>query len=128
MDEGSLKNHAIASTLDLPPSCIEFSQASPEYFVVGTYNLEKDDADVPAHDQENDEDDKSKNEVKAQERNGSLILYKLENDELYVDFLPPGNPGIFFLLHTVTTHISPIKTLFYGPDYYCQILKHDLDP
>lgn len=94
MDEGSLKNHAIAATLDLPPSCIEFSQASPEYFVVGTYNLEKDDAEEPQHDQENDGDDKSKNEVKAQERNGSLILYRLENDELYVDFLLSGNNGI----------------------------------
>ncbi|KAL5354366.1 hypothetical protein ACLOAV_000455 [Pseudogymnoascus australis] len=73
MDEGSLKNHAIAATLDLPPSCIEFSQASPEYFVVGTYNLEKDDAEEPQHDQENDGDDKSKNEVKAQERNVALL-------------------------------------------------------
>jgi diphthamide biosynthesis protein 7 len=85
MDEGSLNNHAIATTLDLPPSCIEFSQASPEYFVVGTYNLEKDDAEEAQPDPENDEDDKSKSEVKTQERNGSLVLYKLENDELYVD-------------------------------------------
>lgn len=127
MDEGSLKNHAIASTLDLPPSCIEFSQASPEYFVVGTYNLEKDDAEGPPHDQEGDEDDKSKNEVKAQERNGSLVLYRLENDELYV-FLSPRNTGFFFLLHTVTTHISPAKHCFYGPYYYYHVLNHNLEP
>jgi hypothetical protein len=128
MNEGSLKNHAVATTLDLPPSCIEFSQASPEYFVVGTYNLEKGETEEATHDQENDEDDKPKNEVKAQERNGSLILYKLENDELYVDFLPPENNGIFFLLHTVPIHISPIKHRFYGLDYYYQILNHNLDP
>lgn len=126
MDEGSLKNHAIAATLDLPPSCIEFSQASPEYFVVGTYNLEKDDAEGPQHDQENDEDDKPKNEVKAQERNGSLVLYKLENDELYVDFLPLGRCGIF-LLHRHCSP-SPIKDCFNGPNYHRPILKHNLDP
>lgn len=91
MDEGTLKNHVIATTLDLPPSCIEFSQVSPEYFVVGTYNLEKDDTEESQHDQENDGDDNPKKEVKAQERNGSLVLYKLENEELYVDLLAPGS-------------------------------------
>jgi len=30
-----------STILDLPPSCIEFSLKLPEYFVVGTYNLEK---------------------------------------------------------------------------------------
>lgn len=95
MDEGTLKNHAIATTLDLPPSCIEFSQVSPEYFVVGTYNLEKDDIEESQHDQENDGDDKPKKEVKAQERNGSVVLFKLENEELYVDLLAPGPSGVF---------------------------------
>lgn len=98
MDEGTLKNHAIATTLDLPPSCIEFSQVSPEYFVVGTYNLEKDDAEDSQYDQENDGDDKPKKEVKTQERNGSLVLYRLENEELYVDLLAPGRSGIFLFL------------------------------
>ncbi|KFY44128.1 hypothetical protein V494_01614 [Pseudogymnoascus sp. VKM F-4513 (FW-928)] len=107
MDEGSLKNHAIATTLDLPPSCIEFSQASPEYFVVGTYNLEKDDAEEPQNDQENDEDDKSKVEVKTQERNGSLILYRLENDELS-------------LIYTVT-HPAAILDLHFSP-FFPQII------
>ncbi|OBT49105.1 hypothetical protein VE00_00135 [Pseudogymnoascus sp. WSF 3629] len=107
MDEGSLKNHAIASILDLPPSCIEFSQASPEYFVVGTYILEKDDADGPAHEQENDGDDKYKNEVKAQERNGSLVLYRLENDELT-------------LTYTVT-HPAAILDLHFSP-FFPQII------
>lgn len=126
MDEGSLKNHAIAATLDLPPSCIEFSQASPEYFVVGTYNLEKDDAEGPQHDQENDEDDKPKNEIKAQERNGSLVLYKLENDELYVDFLPPGRCGIIFPHRRCS--LSPIKDCFHGPNCHRPILNHNSDP
>jgi hypothetical protein len=32
---------SLASTvLDLPPSCLEFSPLHPDYFVVGTYNLE----------------------------------------------------------------------------------------
>ena len=86
MDEGALIKSFISTTLDLPPSCIEFSQVLPEYFVVGTYNLEKTEADaevgnVDNGDQEASEDGATK-EKKKQERNGSLILYRLEKDEL----------------------------------------------
>lgn len=81
MDQGALIKPLISTTLDLPPSCIEFSQASPNYFVVGTYNLEKDDdlVEEPLHEQD---DDEAKEVKKGQERNGSLILYRYENDEL----------------------------------------------
>lgn len=83
MDEGTPIKSFITTTLDLPPSCIEFSQVLPEYFVVGTYNLEKGEVET-AEDEESDDallagDQKEK---KKQERNGSLILYRLENDEL----------------------------------------------
>lgn len=77
--EGTSIKSFITETLDLPPSCIEFSQVAPEYFVVGTYNLEKDEEGAKEGDDEGSEKVKEK---KKQERNGSLILYKLENDEL----------------------------------------------
>jgi diphthine methyl ester acylhydrolase len=87
MDEGPLQKHVISTTLDLPPSCVEFSPESPEYFVVGTYNLEWDAAaDEPQHNQDTVESDKSKDGAKVQERNGSLVLYRFENDQLYVNF------------------------------------------
>lgn len=78
-EEGTSIKSFITETLDLPPSCIEFSQVAPEYFVVGTYNLEKDEEGAKERDDEGLEKVKEK---KKQERNGSLILYKLENDEL----------------------------------------------
>lgn len=77
--EGTSIKSFITETLDLPPSCIEFSQVAPEYFVVGTYNLEKDEEGAKEGDDEGLDKVKEK---KKQERNGSLILYKLENDEL----------------------------------------------
>ena len=46
---------------------------------MGTYNLEKDEEGEKAGDEEESQKVKEK---KKQERNGSLILYKLENDEL----------------------------------------------
>lgn len=77
--EGTSIKSFITETLDLPPSCIEFSQVAPEYFVVGTYNLEKDEDGAK---QGGEEGLEKVEEKKKQERNGSLILYKLENDEL----------------------------------------------
>ncbi|KAG7043477.1 WD-40 repeat-containing protein [Colletotrichum scovillei] len=59
--------------LDLPPSCIEFCSIHPSYFVVSTYNLVKEEeantesfgnADVAVP-------------KKPQNRNGSLIVYRL---------------------------------------------------
>ncbi|GKT48431.1 uncharacterized protein ColSpa_08612 [Colletotrichum spaethianum] len=69
---------AIASkqslVLDLPPSCIEFCLSHPEYFVVGTYNLVKD--EEPLDESVNAEPSVAK---KTQNRNGSLIVFRLEN-------------------------------------------------
>jgi diphthamide biosynthesis protein 7 len=57
----------ICSTiLDLPPSCIEFVPGFPEWFVVGTYNLQKD-VDIGSA---------------PQLRTGSLNLFRIVGDEL----------------------------------------------
>ncbi|KAH7029392.1 uncharacterized protein B0I36DRAFT_374925 [Microdochium trichocladiopsis] len=68
--------------LDLPPSCIEFCPAHPSYFVVGTYNLEKDEAhsEPPA---EGEDDVKGAQEVKRkQNRKGSLVVFRLGKSEV----------------------------------------------
>jgi diphthamide biosynthesis protein 7 len=67
--------------LDLPPSCIEFWRADiqPEYFVIGTYNLEKQEQGTSTED--------SSTQVQApnpQERNGSLILCELGGDKIHI--------------------------------------------
>jgi diphthamide biosynthesis protein 7 len=73
--------HLRSLTLDLPPSCVEFCPRTPEYAVVGTYNLEKPDGEEPAEDE---------GPKKSQQRNGSLILLHVTGDEVYVYGRLPG--------------------------------------
>lgn len=64
-------------TLDIPPSCIEFCSAAPQYFVVGTYFLEKKEQD--ASQLEAEEEDLPK---EGQKRTGSLIVFRLDGDKM----------------------------------------------
>jgi diphthamide biosynthesis protein 7 len=75
--------------LDLPPSCIAFCPTQPDLFVVGTYHLHRSEdegegKDEAAEPTEPDDaaDDNTPSAPKAQKRTGSLILYRLENDEM----------------------------------------------
>jgi diphthamide biosynthesis protein 7 len=88
-------NPVLSTTLDLPPSCIEFVPRSRdklpcfqtgEYFVVGTYHLQKE-AETPLTPDVGTKDSKqpeaagsspqSYQDSKLQSRNGSLNLFKL---------------------------------------------------
>ncbi|RSM12911.1 hypothetical protein CEP52_002247 [Fusarium oligoseptatum] len=78
MDDLNLVSSKVSLTLDLPPSCIQFCPAHPEFFVVGTYNLQKDDTQ-----EAQEEDDESVAAAKTpQSRNGSLLVFKLNGSEL----------------------------------------------
>lgn len=69
--------------LDLPPSCIEFCPVARDYFVVGTYFLEKKEQGVGVeNDTEEQEENSGDTEKKPQTRTGSLILFKVEGDEV----------------------------------------------
>ncbi|THV83113.1 WD40 repeat-like protein [Aureobasidium pullulans] len=70
--------------LDLPPSCIEFCPVARDYFVVGTYFLEKKEQEATAEDTtENNSDEESEDvEKKPQTRTGSLILFKIDGDKV----------------------------------------------
>jgi diphthamide biosynthesis protein 7 len=69
--------------LNLPPSCIEFCPVARDYFVVGTYFLEKKEQDASVGDAAGDEEEKSEDvDKKPQTRTGSLILFKIEGDEM----------------------------------------------
>jgi hypothetical protein len=63
--------------LDLPPSCIEFFPLRPDFAVIGTYNLEK------TADEGSSESPASKDASKTQQRNGSLILVRIDGDNVY---------------------------------------------
>jgi hypothetical protein len=65
--------------LDLPPSCIQFSPAHPDLFVVGTYNLEREENPGEGSDAASESEI---NISKPQSRNGSLLLFRLQGDEL----------------------------------------------
>jgi diphthine methyl ester acylhydrolase len=70
-------------SLKLPPSCIEFCPAYPEFFVVGTYFLETSPATNSAQALD-DESSTSEPLKKRQDRNGSLVLYRLKDDMMCV--------------------------------------------
>ncbi|KAI0121640.1 hypothetical protein BJ170DRAFT_675889 [Xylariales sp. AK1849] len=80
------QGQAIASlrslTLDLPPSCIEFCTSHPDFFVVGTYNLQRDEEAVQEGNAEQDKEDDEAASRQSQNRNGSLLVFRLQGDEL----------------------------------------------
>lgn len=77
MDDSELILSKAWLNLDLPPSCVQFCRAHPRYFVVGTYNLEQDDPKPAGEEQED-----SSVVKKPQSRNGSLVLFRVEGDDL----------------------------------------------
>ncbi|KAI1349254.1 WD40-repeat-containing domain protein [Xylaria sp. FL0043] len=64
-------------TIDLPPSCAEFCPAHPDYFVVGTYNLEKEEPAAPDEAGISGSEDSHDAVRKPQSRNGSLVVFQL---------------------------------------------------
>ncbi|GAW17866.1 hypothetical protein ANO14919_073330 [Xylariales sp. No.14919] len=76
-----VKDRNIASSrslvLDLPPSCIEFCPAHPDHFIVGTYNLQKEDPATANDDGVSEHEDGSETVKKPQSRNGSLVVFRL---------------------------------------------------
>jgi diphthamide biosynthesis protein 7 len=65
--------------LDLPPSCIEFCPSAPQYAIIGTYNLEKQE---DQQDQEGQEAVVEGGQKTGQQRNGSLILARVTGDDV----------------------------------------------
>jgi diphthamide biosynthesis protein 7 len=59
--------------LELPPSCLEFCPHDPQYAVVGTYSLERSNADA---------EDSAPEVEKSQSRSGSLILIRVDGDSV----------------------------------------------
>ncbi|KAH6677762.1 hypothetical protein F5X68DRAFT_270196 [Plectosphaerella plurivora] len=66
--------------LDLPPCCVEFCPEAPSYFIVGTYNLVKDesttDDNVPSSSGESAEP------RSTQSRHGTLIVFEVTDGHL----------------------------------------------
>ena len=71
---------SISITLASQPSCLEFSCQDPEYFVVGTYVLEEHESSEPDGSEISEQDENSR---PKQNRSGSLMLFRLEGQNLY---------------------------------------------
>lgn len=86
MDDAKVIASEVSLTLSLPPSCIQFCPAHPDLFVVGTYNLEKneDDAQVGTENGDEDDGDQVAATKTPQSRNGSLLVFKVDGAKLYV--------------------------------------------
>ncbi|KAH7371229.1 hypothetical protein BKA66DRAFT_469941 [Pyrenochaeta sp. MPI-SDFR-AT-0127] len=89
-------------TLDLPPSCIEFFPLNPQYAIVGTYNLQKEGGQEPS-------DGAQVVHSKGQQRNGSLILVKvIDNNVEIIQTLstPSAILDIHFLTHVTSSNFG----------------------
>lgn len=97
--------------LPIPPSCVAFSQEHPDYFVVGTYLLEKD-----AHGESSGDPAET---IAPQQRSGSLILYRIDGDEMYVLSIQYISFSLFkifvFLLCDLSALSSFVTTLLRSP-------------
>lgn len=81
MEGSTIIKSAFSQTLDLPPSCLEFCPEHPDYAVVGTYNLQKEEPEPTTNDTDSP---KVTDGNKTQSRNGSLIVFhvgKERNEE-----------------------------------------------
>ncbi|RGP78511.1 wd repeat-containing 85 like [Fusarium longipes] len=88
MDDAKVISPEVSLTLGLPPSCIQFCPAHPDLFVVGTYNLEKNEEDVQEGngdgDGDDDDDEHPKTIKTPQSRNGSLLVFKVDGTKLHL--------------------------------------------
>ncbi|KAI9816496.1 MAG: hypothetical protein M1827_001628 [Pycnora praestabilis] len=143
--------------LDLPPSCVEFSPVSPEYFLVGTYYLEgSGEAETGQYTNVDQETEEEQNDKRAeQRRSGSLILCRLNGCKLeIIQTLPtpsatldlhfsPHNPTLVvlatstgsisfyeFTLNGDSTSLSYLKTeqYFKADILVLAVAFHPLDP
>ncbi|UNI17363.1 Methylated diphthine methylhydrolase [Purpureocillium takamizusanense] len=93
--------------LDLPPSCMLFSPAYPDFFVVGTYNLQKDDASS-GHP---DEGQHAEGLKKPQSRHGSLVVFRLEGGEMFVNVCLMGSMLLTLISMKLQTTLQPSALL-----------------
>ncbi|KAJ0115881.1 hypothetical protein J7T55_004050 [Diaporthe amygdali] len=99
-DEGEEIKSFQSLTLDLPPSCVEFCPRYPSHFLVGTYNLEKNEAEeretVKSEDQ--DEPEVEVEAKKSQSRSGSIIVFELKDGQAHIK-QTISQPSAVFDLH-----------------------------
>ncbi|KAL1853648.1 hypothetical protein Daus18300_011683 [Diaporthe australafricana] len=97
-DEGEKIKSFQSMTLDLPPSCIEFCPSHPSYFLVGTYNLEKNEAEQKNAASDEDEDEDEAQAKQIQSKSGSIIVFELKDGQAHLK-QTIAQPSAVFDLH-----------------------------
>lgn len=72
MDSAPVLQPIQSLILDLPPSCLQFCRRFPRYFVIGTYNLQREEGEPIEAD--------TSAEKKVQSRDGSLVVYNIGDE------------------------------------------------
>jgi diphthamide biosynthesis protein 7 len=75
-----------STTVERPPSCIEFLPSDRNYALIGTYELEKNGDEVNS-----DVPEGSTPTTSPQKRSGSIVVLRLEDDILLVVTSPPSD-------------------------------------
>lgn len=81
MDDSKIVSSKVSLTLDLPPSCVQFCKLHPNLFVVGTYNLERNE-DAQKETDHDDDTDAANATKTLQSRNGSLLVFNVVGDDV----------------------------------------------
>ncbi|KAF2276387.1 uncharacterized protein EI97DRAFT_376834 [Westerdykella ornata] len=92
--------------LDLPPSCIEFWPVNPKFALIGTYNLEKQEASQDAEDGSNTIVADIAAVKKTQQRNGSLVLLRVGAENIAVLQTLP-TPSAILDIHFAPSYQPP---------------------
>jgi diphthamide biosynthesis protein 7 len=69
--------------VDYPPSCIEFSAQHPELFLIGTYLLLTPTEVAETVQAIEQYDNSTVDQAISQTREGSILLFRLEGNEMY---------------------------------------------
>ncbi|KAK8069225.1 hypothetical protein PG994_005841 [Apiospora phragmitis] len=101
MEQAQLLSSRQSLTLDLPPSCIEFCPAHPQHLVVGTYNLQKEEASAEDGNAGFDDDNDTTQVAtrQSQNRNGSLVVFQLDDDDEVRHLQTKQQPSAILDLH-----------------------------
>ncbi|KAI1067085.1 hypothetical protein LB506_004517 [Fusarium annulatum] len=83
MDDSKIVSSKVSLTLDLPPSCVQFCKLHPNLFVVGTYNLERNE-DAQKETDHDDDTDAANATKTLQSRNGSLLVFNVVGDDVHL--------------------------------------------
>ncbi|ROT42721.1 hypothetical protein SODALDRAFT_326875 [Sodiomyces alkalinus F11] len=100
--QGNVVTSRQSLKLDLPPSCIEFCPAHPRYFIVGTYNLQRDEPQANTNSDSSDDQslsDETSQRNQKQTRSGTLVIFEVDSEGTISEKQVASQPSAVLDLH-----------------------------